>query len=129
MGCYCRRVGAYKGVGCLIDFSSLFRLEAPAGMLGCKRDFVVEAIVGVRVSPEQVQACYQTRLLGVVGTDGGSEFGMSDVRLARDAPGPERTCTPLRGGSQLHPTRAFQLRLVPLALRRSEYACIGRREI
>ena len=56
-------------------------------MLGCKRDFVVEAIVGVRVSPEQVQACYQTRLLGVVGTDGGSEFGMSDVRLARDAPG------------------------------------------
>ena len=87
MGCYCRRVGAYKGVGCLIDFSSFFRLEAPAGMLGCKRDFVVEAIVGVRVSPEQVQACYQTRLLGVVGTDGGSEFGMSDVRLARDAPG------------------------------------------
>ena len=93
-------------------------------MLGCKRDFVVEAIVGVRVSPEQVQACYQTRLLGVVGTDGGSEFGMSDVRLARDAPGPEMD--PLSAaGPQLHPTRAFQLRLVPLALRRSEYACIG----
>ena len=67
-------------------------------MLGCKRDLIVEAIVGVRVSPEQVQACYQTRLLGVVGTDGGSEFGMSDVRLDRDAPGPERAGTPLRGG-------------------------------
>ena len=28
-----------------------------------------------------MQACYQTRLLGVVGVDGGSEFDMSDVRV------------------------------------------------
>ena len=54
-----------------------------------------------------MQACYQTRLLGVVGVDGGSEFDMSDVRVGTVHLGRLGLAT-LSEVPQLHSTRAFR---------------------
>ena len=66
--------------------------------------------------PEQVQACYQTRFFGVVGTDDRSEADMTDVWVVRVHLG---FGLATRGRPPAAPPPCIPAVLVPLASRRT----------